>query len=203
MGMSEDLKTAIAVFPGTFERALSDWAKFKAGASRGLFAGSTRSEILEWYRGFPTLWEAIRPNFIKTVRTAQGSMIDPTYTSLVGRVDRFVKQIGTDLAGNQLGIAPLIIGGIIIAGGLGIAAASWMISYLAKQANVSKLIDEVTAGKISPDILAAAIETERSLTNPISDFTGAIKWVVAGAAFFFAMPLLERFIARVTSSPSK
>lgn len=203
MGMSEDLKTAIAVFPGTFERALSDWAKFKAGVTRGLFAGSTRSEVVGWYRDFPTLWETIRPNFVKTVRTPQGSMIDPTYASLVGRVDRFVKQLGSDLAGNQLGIAPIIIGGIIIAGGLGIAAVSWAVSYLAKQENVSKIIEEVTAGRISPDILAAAIESERSLTNPISDFTGAIKWVVAGAAFFFVMPLLERFIARVTSSPSK
>lgn len=203
MGMSEDLKTAIAVFPGTFERALSDWAKFKAGASQGLFGGSSRAEVLDWYRDFPKLWETIRPNFVKTVRTPQGSMIDPTYSSLVGRVDRFVHMLGSDLAGSQLGIAPIVIGGIIIAGGLGIAAASWAVSYLAKQANVSKLIDEVTAGRVSPDILAAAIETERSLTNPISDFTGAIKWVVAGALFFFAMPLLERFIGRVTSSPSK
>lgn len=201
MSLEDDAKTVVAVFPSTFERALSDWAKFKAGVSRGLFAGSSRKEVLDWYRDFPKLWETIRPNFVKTVRTDQGSMIDPTYVSLVGRVDRFVQSLGADLSGNQLGLAPLIIGGIIIAGGLGIAAASWAISYLAKQANVSKLIEEVTAGRISPDILAAAIETERTLTNPISDFTGVIKWVVAGAIFFFAMPLLERFIGRVTSSP--
>lgn len=199
MAMDEDLRTAIAVFPGTFERALSDWAKFKAGVDRGLFAGSTRAEIVDWYKDFPTLWETIRPNFVKTVRTAQGSMIDPTYVSLVGRVDRFVKQLGSDLAGNQLGLAPLIIAGIIIAGGLGLAGATWMISYLAKQANVSRLIDEVTAGRISPEILKAAIESERSLTNPISDLTGSLKWVVAGALLFFAMPLIERLVSRATS----
>lgn len=203
MSMDEDLKTAIALFPSTFERALTDWAKFKAGVSRGLFAGSSRSEILDWYREFPKLWEIIRPNFIKTVRTAQGSMIDPTYTSLVGRVDRFVKLLGSDIGSGQLGLAPLVIAGIIIAGGLGIAGASWAISYVTKQANVSKLIDEVTAGRISPDILAAAIESERSITNPISDITGVIKWVVAGAIFFFAMPFLERFVGSVTSSSDK
>lgn len=200
MAMEEDLKTAIAVFPITFERALSDWGKFKAGVSQGLFAGSSRSEVLEWYRDFPKLWETIRPNFVKTVRTPQGSMIDPTYVSLVGRVDRFVKQIGSDLAGSQLGVAPLIIAGIIIAGGLGIAAASWAISYLSKQANISKLIDEVTAGRISPDILSAAIESERSIVNPISDLTGSIKWVVAGALLFFAMPLIERVVSGAVGS---
>lgn len=198
--LSEDLKTTIAVFPGTFERTLADWAKFKAGASRGLFTAEERSEILAWYREFPTLWETIRPNFVRTIRTPQGSMIDPAYSSLVGRVDRFVATLKGDLSGSGLGIAPVVIAGIIIAGGLGIAGAAWAVSYLAKQANISRLIDEVTAGKISPDILAQAIEAEQVLTNPIADLSGAIKWVAVGVLLFFALPLIERFTAGVTGS---
>lgn len=200
MAMSEDLRAAIAAFPGTFEIALADWGKFKAGDKGGLFAGSTRAEVLSWYRDFPKLWETIRPNFVQIVSTPQGAMIDPTYASLVGRVDRFAKMLGQELAGEQLGIAPIVIAGIIIAGGLGIAGASWAISYLAKQANVSRLIDEVTAGRIPPDVLREAIESERVLTNPVSDLMGAIKWVAAGALLFFAMPLIERIVSGVSGT---
>lgn len=168
----QKVKALVDDFPAIFEQAKRDWNKFKAGAEYGAFTPEQRDEILGWFIEFPQLWESIRPNFIKT----------PAGLEWSGQVDDFVGQIKRNdyYKSTGLGLPAAVIAGVFVVGG--VAAALWAIAYIKRQANLSKLIDQVTAGKVPADVLAKAVEPDRSgILGNIGAVTGLAQ--AAGMAF--------------------
>lgn len=176
----KDLTETVANFPDIFDRAVTDWAKFKAGYKAGLFSKDAAGDVLEWFNEFPRLWETIKPNFEET---------DPEFTS---QVNNWTKSLGSNIEALNLGLAPLIIAGIAIAAVFGVGGAVWAIGYAKKQQNISKMIDNVTVGKLPASVLDTAIREEHA--SIFSDATGLIKFAVIGAAFYMAYPLLQKVI---------
>ncbi len=145
----QKIKSLVPDFPDIFDRAVVDFAKFKVGVEAGLFTTGQQNEIMSWYREFPQLWETIRPNFIKT----------PDGLEFGGKVDDFVGRIRA-YKPSGLGLVPVVVAGVVIVGG--IAAGMWAVVYMQKQANLSEMIDQVTAGKLPADVLVEAIKAEQS-----------------------------------------
>jgi len=146
------VQSLVPDFPAIFDQAVIDFAKFKVGVEAGLFTTDQQNKIMAWFVEFPRLWEAIRPNFIKT----------PDGLEWGGKVDDFIGRIRrSDLyRPSGLGLAPAVVAGVLIVGG--VAAGLWAVSYIQKQANLSKMIDQVTAGKIPASVLVEAIKAEQS-----------------------------------------
>jgi hypothetical protein len=143
----------IPQFPDMFDRARDDWAKFQVGLKRNLFTPGQQKEILDWFREFPSLWETVRPNFINT----------PEGQEWGGTVDDFIGAMKREpvFRETQLGLVGVIVVGTVLVVG-GVAAALWAISYMEKQQNISKMIDQVTAGALPPEVLAAAVKEEKT-----------------------------------------
>ncbi len=146
------VQSLVPDFPGIFERAVVDFAKFKAGVKAGLFSSNEQQEIMAWFAEFPRLWESIRLNFIK----------DREGQTWGGRVDDFIGSIRRSevYRSSGLGLAPVLIAGVIIFGG--VAAGLWAVSYIQRQANLSKMIDQVTAGALPAEVLLEAVKAEQS-----------------------------------------
>lgn len=172
----QKVKNLLPRFPGVFGSAVADWAKFRAGIDAGLFTPQQRKETLDWFRGFPKLWESIRPNYSGEKNRSYQESVDRFVDSLTG--DPLYKNTG-------LGVASVIIAGVLIAGGA--AAALWAVGYIQKQANISSMIDGVVAGKLSPDVLKKAIEVQESggLFGGLSDL---FKWAVLGGLAIYFVP---------------
>lgn len=191
LGANEkEIQVVVRNFPYILDRAIEDWAKFKVGAKAGLFEVSSiarrdKQEILEWFAGFPRLWETVRPNFVMT----PGGLLITHVSDVVAKADRFVEKLAAYPSNKQLGIAPLIIAGVLIAGALGLSGVFWAIGYVKKQRNVSNLIDGVVAGKISPDILEQAIRAEQSV-GIFGDIGSLLKVILVGGVVLMIVPLL-------------
>ena len=147
----EKVKKLVPDFPGIFDRAVEDFAKFKVGVAAGLFDRQKRDEIMAWFVEFPKLWETLRPNFM-TIGTGD---------LFADRVDDFVGRIqSSDLYRTAgLGAALVIIAGIVLVGGA--AAGLWAVAYMKRQANISRMIDEVTAGALPAQVLVEAVKAEQ------------------------------------------
>lgn len=171
-------KEALFRFPDVFEQAQVDWAKFKLGRVQGLFTASEAKEVLAWFRGFPRLWETVRPNWSEN--------ISPSQRRFAGRVDSFVAGVKAS-EGSGLGLLPIVIAGVIVVGG--IAGALWAAGYIKKQYNVSRLIEGVTAGRISEKVLGEAVKEGPGL---FGDVSGMIKWlVIGGVGLIIVLPALK------------
>lgn len=175
----QKVRALVPDFPAIFDRAVADWGKFKAGLKEGLFLPDEQRQVLAWYREFPRLWESIRLNFIQT----------PDGLEWGGTVDDFVGRLKGDelYRGGQLGLAPVIIAGVAIVGG--VAAALWAVSYIKRQSNLSKMIDGVVQGQIPSAVLTQAIKAEQG-TGLFTGVTGLLKWVLIGGVAFLILPLL-------------
>lgn len=189
----KEIAETVYNFPATFDKAVADWAKFKAGVRAGLFTSAQRSEILDWFKQFPQLWETIRPNFAG-YRTAEGAYLGIGPAGFTQKVDSWVSTLNGELVNPGLAIAPVVIAGIIIAGALGLAGAFWAVAYIKKQANVSRMIDEVTAGRLSEKVLQTALEQESNFLSPIGEIGGVVKWLALGLAAYFILPVAADWV---------
>ena len=190
-GEQAELQKLVAQFPDILVRARTDWAKFKAGVTAGLFApnSSKRREVINWFAGFPRLWDTIRPNYEQ--KTGDGRL-DAELSNIRQSADAFTAKlrIEPEIA-NQLGIAPLVIAGILIAALFGIAGAIWAIGYVKKQTNISSMIDGVVAGKLPADVLDTAIKEENASPGILSSMSGLLKWAAIGAAIYLIAPVVQ------------
>jgi hypothetical protein len=166
----QKVKALVPEFPALFERAETDFVKLKLGVERNLFTPDQIATAMNWFSGFPQLWETIRLNFIKT---EQGSEFG-------GRVDDFCGRIKRSelYRISSLGLAPVIIGGIVVLGG--VAAGLWAVAYIQRQRNVSKMIDQVTAGALPPEVLVEAMKAEQ--TSGLFAGLGKMGYAIAFAA---------------------
>ncbi len=175
--------------PAVFERAFTDWVKFKLGMERGLFTADQADKALTWFYQFPRLWEAYRPNFVDAATMPSG-MVSSHGAAFVERVDRFVADLKESPFRTWvgLGFAPAVIAGVLIVGG--IAAALWAVGYVKSQNNISAIIDGVTAGKIPASALEEAIQAEASggFSGFFGNLGGVAKWAAIGLAIWFLAP---------------
>ena len=176
---TEAAREAFYRFPDIFEQAQLDWAKFRIGRSLGLFTAEQTREVLNWFQGFPRLWEMLRPNWSENISESQ--------RRFAAHVDLFVSDLGPAPGFSGLGLAPALIAGIAIVGG--VAAALWAGGYIKKQNNVSRIIEAVTTGHISEDVLREAVGSEPGLFAGVSDM---VKWLVVGSiGLLVALPALQ------------
>lgn len=176
---TEAAREAFYRFPDIFEQAKEDWARFKMGRAQGLFTAEQAREVLGWFRDFPRLWETLRPNWSENISETQRRFAE--------RVDRFVSDVGAASGLSGLGLIPIVIAGVIIVGG--VAAALWAGGYIKKQMNISRMIDGVTAGRISESALRESLKEQPGL---FGDVSGMIKWLVIGGVGLFAvLPALK------------
>ena len=169
----EKVKSLVPEFPRIFQQAQIDFAKLKVGVERNLFTPAQITTAMNWFSDFPQLWETIRLNFIKT---DQGREFG-------GRVDDFIGSIKrSTLYGRDLGLAPAVIAGVLIVGG--VAAGMWAVVYMQKQGNLSKMIDRVTTGALPPEVLVEAIKAQQSV-GIFGDLTSLVTPLALTAAAFF------------------
>jgi len=200
----QELADAVVKFPDVFDQAVDDWAKFKIGVAKGLFTLSEQQDIIEWFKKLPELWAMIRPNFVLTRIEGKGAYLPLTPPEFANTVDKWIEdQNGFTLAGvnvqSGLGIAPLVVAGIILAGVLAIGGALWVVGYIKKQQNISRLIDEVTAGHIPASVLQEAIKQDvRTPLTPIGEtigqFSDLVKWLAIGLAGYYVIPMLGEWL---------
>jgi hypothetical protein len=190
-----ELQFMIKAFPGMLKKAIADWAVFKAGVDNDLFSSDERSEIVSWFKSFPKYWKTIRPNWDPEHRPVM-SLI-PEDAELLSAADLFIKKLGGDIDEIEaLGIAPIIVAGVVIAGVFGLAGAIWATGYFKKQGNISKLIEATVAGKLPASVLQEAIERENE-----SIFGGVlsnVKWILIAGALFVLWPNIQAIISRVS-----
>lgn len=199
-----DLVKAAVGFPVMLDLAITDWEKFKLGVAAGLFnytwteklynwfSNSPGETVLNWYKDFPRYWQLMRPNF--EIQTGDGNK-DLALLKTKQKADAFVTRLtGEKLYIQGLGIAPIIIAGIIVAGILGVAGVTWAIGYIKKQYNISEIIDQTVAGKIPADVLQKAIEESGASSSPFADIAGLIKWGLIGVAVIMVWPYVQGFL---------
>lgn len=187
----EEIRSLVPRFPLVFEKAVEDWAKFKAGTAARLFTASQHREIIAWFADFPRLWDTIKPNF-EVVNQA----VVPGGPGLYGQVERFVKKLRANVEiKNALGIAPLIVAGILIAGLFGVAGAVWAIGYVRKQGNISKMIDGVVAGQIPATVLREAVKVEKQ--SIFGRVESMLQYAVIGGAAVLAWPFLKKLTKKI------
>lgn len=176
--------------PAIFDQAVNDWVRFKAGMEVGLFSSDQADKALTWFYQFPRLWESYRPNFVNSATMPSG-MVSAHGAAFVDRVDRFVADLKASPFRTwvDLGIAPVVIAGVLVVGG--IAAALWAVGYVKEQANISKMIDGVTAGKIPAEVLDRAIKEQNS-GGLLGNLEGVAKWAAIGLAAWFLLPVVVK-----------
>ena len=174
----EKVQRLVPDFPGIFDSAVVDFVKFKAGVARGLFTEQQQDEIMAWYLEFPKLWETIRPNFIR----------DAAGREFGGRVDDFIGRLRKSevYRSSTLGLGPAVIAGVVIVGG--VAASLWAVAYIQKQANVSEIINQVTAGTLPAEVLIEAMKAEQQ-----SGLFAGISHIGRAVAFAAAAWLVYNF----------
>jgi len=151
-------------YPSLLDDAVDSWAKYKVGLKYGLFTSGERSQIESQFDGWPKLWSAVRPNY-----EAGGAYNSP---DVVRRSESFVGVLTNDLhvtgidvtppLSGGLGVAPIIVAGVLVAGIIGLAGVLWSIGYIKKQGNVSRLIEETVSGNLSESVLTAAVAEEKN-----------------------------------------
>lgn len=188
-GQQAAIRKAVSDFPSILAQAKVDYAKFKAGLEAGLFVQSTNSKrVTDWFREFPRLWEAIRPNYEQTV---EGGTVSTHRTAILNDGDAFVRKLGGDpQIQNRLGIAPILIAGVLIAGVAGVAGVIWAIGYVGKQNNISKIIDEAVAGRVPMDVLKKALEEADAGPGFMTSITDLLKWGAIGLGVFYLAPVV-------------
>jgi hypothetical protein len=187
------LQAIVYAFPEMLRRAVADWAKFKVGVENNTFTQDDKTEILNWFKSFPKLWETIRPNFDPLEKPVMS--LTPADAELVHSADRFVEKLGGEIKVlRNLGVAPVIIAGIAIAGAFGIAGAIWAIGYSQKQSNISKMIDQAVAGNLPASILETAVKKENE--SIFGGVLGSVKWIIMAGALFMLWPQLQPLVQR-------
>lgn len=189
--VESDIKKAVAAFPEALDRAIADWAKFKA--ARAYFSDNESSQILDWFSKFPDLWEGLRPNYLPHTGEVYAAHND----ALVRKADGFVAKLKAANVTSGMGVAWLLIAGIVVLATFGAAGLVWAVGYLKEQNNISTMIDQVAAGSLPPDVLNQAVQAEQS--SVLGDLSGLVKWIAIGVIGSILLPPIVNAVRRVTT----
>lgn len=197
-----ELVALVKNFGASFLIAQKDWATFKSGIAAGLFSNSQRNTVIAWFKDYPKFWDTLKLNFqdpswvtdpVSGTATSPHQNLNVHDTGFSLKVDMWVSRLRSDTQLSGLGVIPVIvvIAGIIIAGLLGAAGAIWAISYYKQQANITSMIEGVTAGKIPASTLQAAIQDEQESNGFFGQLSSLAKWAIVGAIVFMGLPILR------------
>lgn len=197
-----ELVALVKNFGASFLIAQKDWATFKSGIAAGLFSNSQRNTVIAWFKDYPKFWDTLKLNFqdpswvtdpVSGTATSPHQNLNVHDTGFSLKVDMWVSRLRSDTQLSGLGVIPVIvvIAGIIIAGLLGAAGAIWAISYYKQQANITSMIEGVTAGKIPASTLQAAIQHEQESNGFFGQLSSLAKWAIVGAIVFMGLPILR------------
>jgi len=190
----EDIAKVVNNFPDTMKQARAYWGKFDAGVQGGLFNKPQKSEILDWYAQLPYLWDGIKNNWLFT---PQGLMKSDGSRKFYDETESWINKLRThpSILFPGVGLAFLLIAGVIIVAAFGAAGCFWAIGYLKKQNNINRLIDEVVAGTLPASVLEAAVNKENE-----AGFFGQIKDIallgIGVAALYLFWPQVKSFARR-------
>lgn len=183
------IKNIAQNFPAIFDQAKLDWAKYQAAKQYDLVDPATEPYILDWFRSFPQFWETFRPNWIFT----ETGLVSPHRVEFANEVDAWIHKLEGNVPQSSLSVAFIVIAGVLIAVAAGIAGAIWAIGYVQEQANVSRMIDEIVAGNLPPEVLQQSIaDNEPGVLDKI---TGIGSLALAGAALYIAAPFLKQLLS--------
>jgi hypothetical protein len=185
----KEIAVLVKQFPDVFYRAVADWSRFKVGVKAGLFTAEERDQVVSWFEKFPDLWATVRPNFVMT-RTSEGTFLPLGQPGFAEKVDKWVSVLPQETEEPGLGIAPIIVAGVIVAGALGIAGGLWAVAYIKKQANITRLIDETVTGRLPVAVLDSALQAETALLSPIAGLAGVVKWLALGVVAYLVVPVI-------------
>lgn len=199
-----DIQAVAGNFPAYVQAAKDTWARFKLGEADGLFSSSERKKVLEWYAQFPKAWVGFRPNWTEAL---PGGTFSARQLAFADSTDAWVESLKRDLAGHGvepvpvdgssgLGLAFIIIAGIIILGLFGAAGAVWAVGYFKEQSNIARMVDDVTAGKLSASVLEKALARENSSAGVFGGAIDLLKWGVLAWALFQFGPMVVRGFKR-------
>lgn len=187
--VSEINEIAIVVhrFPDAFEQAKRDWAKFKAGISLGMFSSDERKIVMNWFDQLPDLWEMIRPNWSEAYTPDA-----PAKQRFMLNVDNWLNTYG--LNRSSLGVAPLVIAGVLIAAAFGLAGVMWGIGYIKEQSNITTMIDDVASGNIPPSTLEEYYKKEGA-TDSLASIGDILKYGVIAAVLVMVFPTVKGLLS--------
>lgn len=175
----------VSRFPTIFDQAVADLAKYKLARERGLIKTEQQQLVEAWFYDFPRLWSTIQPNW---QWNADGTPATGERLKFAETVNRFVIRLRGENFQPSLGIAPLLIAGILVAGAFGAAGLTWALGYVRDQANISAMIDGVLAGKLPPEVLADAVKEQRQ--GVFGEIKDVALLVLLGGLAFFLLPRL-------------
>lgn len=182
-------KNIVLDWEKTLNKAIADWEKFTLQRSR--FSREQQQVIFDWYKDFPRLWEAVRPNFElqpgETMSSKKYRLLEKTDAFVFGNRQKWVR---------GLGVPVILIAGVLVSAVAGVAGVLWSIGFIKRQNNISSLIDKVAAGQIPAGVLTDAIKTDSQSSSPFGDVASIVKWgAIAAVLFFVVPPLLSTFKA--------
>lgn len=188
MASDAEIKALVENFPGVFEQAVADWAKYQAVLATGQVPLDKQAQINAWFYDFPKLWATIRPNWEQKPDGSQASQQQLAFAEKVNRWVIRLRGYPSMATAPGLGLAPLIIAGILIAAAATTAGAVWAVGYVQEQRNISAMIDQVAAGVLPPSVLREAVKEARSsIFGGLGDL-GAMGAILLIAAMVFVAP---------------
>lgn len=189
----DQLAQIVQEFPDRFAQLQLRWAKFKLGLEHGLFTQDERRKILDTYAQFPETWETIKPNWVHS----ETGMVSPHQLDFAKQVDTWVSKLKGELGEQRrnagvgaLGLIPIVVGAIwvgvaLLGVGAVTAAVISALAWFKDAENDGRLIDGVTEGRFSENVLIERYRQESSggLFSGVGDL---LKWgVAAGLAAMF------------------
>lgn len=182
-----DAQKLVRGFPAVFTQAVTDLAKYKAAKERGLVPFEKQQVIEDWFYHFPQLWATIQPNW---QWGQDGKPASADKLTFAENVNRFVIRLRGEpyKPAGQLGIAPLLIAGILIAAAFGAAGLTWALGYVLEQKNISSMVAAVADGRMPPDVLKEKIKQEHSSVFGIGDTLKSVGTILIFGSLFFLLP---------------
>jgi hypothetical protein len=182
-------KNIVTDWENILNKAIADWQKFQT--ERVKFTQQQQQAVFDWYREFPRLWSAVRPNFElapgETTASKKFRLLEKADAFVYGNRDKWVRGLGAPV---------LLIAGVVVSAVAGVAGVLWAIGFIRRQGNISSLIDKVAAGQIPTSVLTDAIRSDAQAVSPLADIGTIVKWGAIGLALFFVVPpLLATFKA--------
>lgn len=190
-----DIAKVVNEFPQTVAKARADWGKFLAGSKAGLFSKNQEKAIVDWYAKLPDLWDGIKLNW---QYTPQGLLKSESSQKFYRETEAWMNSLRTHpgILFPGLGIAPLLVAGVLVAVAFGVAGTFWAIGYIKEQNNISRMINETVAGNLPPEVLSAAVAKQQS------SFFGDIKDLAligaVGAVAYLFWPQLRSLFKRAS-----
>jgi len=189
----EDIAKVVQQFPVIMKQARSDWAKYEVGSKNNLFTKGQSRDIVDWFAQLPYLWDGIKNNWLFT---PQGLLLSGANKKFYDDTESWMNKLRTSpsVLFPGIGFGFLIIAGVIILAAFGTAGAFWAIGYVKKQNNISRMIDEVVAGRLPPEVLQAAVDKEES--GFLGDIKGIVMLGLGVAALYLFWPQIKTLAKR-------